>query len=278
MTTSFSPDVEYLVFTANEIQYGVSHESVVSVIDLPAATAVPGLPAEVRGVIPFRDRSIPLIDLRRCFGATGRLTETNDLVATMAQRKQDHLNWLNKLEDEVYSGKPISVQTDPHLCVFGKWYDQFRSDNRNLTDYMKRFDVPHKEIHRVAVDVQEMISRGRTEEAKRLVRLTEHGVLARLVELFDGLGEIVRKYLLEYAIIFQLEGQTLAMTADDINFFSRLDHVQYPLPAGLETGTKGVVQAIGRYQEENGAAYVNILLLDLMRLVHQFDGLEAAHG
>lgn len=270
--TESSTDTEYLVFTADENHYGVGYTDVVSVVDLKTVSAVPGFPPGVRGILSFREHGIPVLDLRVCFGATSRVVETDELVTTMALRKQDHINWLNKLKEEVHGGKPISVQTNPHLCTFGKWYDQFRSSNKNLNDYMERFDIPHQWIHQVAVDAGELLSAGRGEEAKRLVHQAEHGVLELLVELFDGMAEVVRRYLSEYAVVFDIDGQTLALAADDIQFFGRLDYLQHATASGSGADGAAVVQAIGRYRKENDGKDHDVLLLDVRRLVAHVAG------
>ena len=269
MEMRFPQHAEYLVFTVNQGQYGVPHVDVVSVMDIPACTIVPHMPPEMRGVIAFREGNIPLFDLRLCFGDTGRFAETEGLVNTMELRKQDHINWLNKLKDEVYANKPITVQTDPHKCAFGKWYDQFQSDNLNLSAYMRRFDEPHKEIHRVAIDAEILIKNNHVKEAHDLLHRTESGLLQRLMELFDGIGDQVRKYLLEYAIILNVSENMFAIAVDDINFFSRLNHIEYPLPPGLVGSDSDLVQALGRYHEEGNTEAKDVLLLDMNRLIMQ---------
>ena len=265
MEKRFPQDIEYLVFTVNQGRYGVPHFDVVSVMDIPSFTAVPHLPEDVRGVIAFRNGNIPLFDLRVCFGTKARLSETDDLVKTMELRKQDHINWLNKLKDEVLHDKPISVQTDPHKCAFGKWYDTFQSDNLNLNAYMRRFDEPHKAIHRVAVDAEKLISSSQVQSAHDLINRTEEGLLVRLLELFDGIADQVRKYLLEYAIILEIGEDMFAIAVDDINFFSRLSHIEHPLPSGVDVGSE-LVQALGRYHEEGNTQEKDVLLLDMSRI------------
>lgn len=271
----FSEESEYLVFTVNQSRYGIPHVNVVSVLDAPDHTAVPHMPPEVRGVIPFREGNVPLFDLRVHFGWTPRDEETRGLIETMAQRKQDHINWLTKLKEEVHGRQEISVQTNPHKCAFGKWYDRFESDNLNLNNYMQRFDAPHREIHQVAVEAGALVRGDRWEEAEHLIQLTEHGVLARLIELFDGIEDQVRKYLWEYAIILQDDGNLFSIVVDDINFFSRLNHVEHPLPSGVTMGGDNLVQALGRYREEGCDEEQDILLLDIARLAGE-ESLESA--
>ncbi|MBF0295361.1 MAG: chemotaxis protein CheW [Magnetococcales bacterium] len=269
MANELTLDTEFLVFTANHNRYGVPHLNVVAVMDVPEYTCVPCMPAEMRGVIPFQERSIPLFDLRICFGEPPRAQETDELKQTMALRKQDHINWLDKLKDEVFNGRPITVQTNPHLCAFGKWYDRFHTDNLNLSAYMQRFDTPHQQIHQVAVQAAALIRDGRTREAEELIHLTEKGLLTRLIDLFDGIGGQIRQYLLEYALVLQVEGEQFAVAVDDINYFSRLHHIESRVPTGMTNAENDFVQAIGRYREDGNQEETDILLLDVGRIVNR---------
>ncbi|MBF0179875.1 MAG: chemotaxis protein CheW [Magnetococcales bacterium] len=269
MSNVLSLDTEFLVFTANHNRYGVPHLNVVAVMDVPEHTCVPCMPPEMRGVIPFQEHGIPLFDLRTCFGEPPRARETEELVQTMALRKQDHINWLDKLKDEVFNGRPITVQTNPHLCAFGKWYDRFHTDNLNLAAYMQRFDTPHQQIHQVAVQAAALIRDDRGKEAEELVHLTEKGLLTRLIDLFDGIGGQIRQYMLEYAVVLKVEERLFAVAVDDINYFSRLHHIESHVPAGMTNADNDFVQAIGRYREDGKQEETDILLLDVGRIVHR---------
>jgi len=268
--TKFSLDSDYLVFTVNGTPYGVISHDIVSVVDMLEFTPIPDSPPEMRGVIPFRDGSLPLFDLRVFLGGKARTLEINELVATMEARKQDHINWLNKLKDEVYNDKPISVQTNPHLCAFGKWYDGFSSDNSNLNNYMARFDSPHKAVHGVAVEANELIQAGKKDAAVQLVQNTEQGLLASLLELFNGIGGLVNRYMLEYVVVFVSGERQFAMAVDDIRFFSRLEHIEHPLQSNITGGGNDVVQAIGRYRKDNSDELYDVLLLDISRFLDHF--------
>ncbi|MBF0349049.1 MAG: CZB domain-containing protein [Magnetococcales bacterium] len=270
MAQKFSLDSDYLVFTAHGTPYGVISHDIVSVIDMMEWTPVPNSPPEMRGVIPFREGNLPLFDLRVFLGSKARILEIKELVETMELRKQDHINWLNKLKDEVYNDKPISVQTNPHLCAFGKWYDTFTSDNSNLNSYMARFDTPHQAIHGIAIEAKKLIQEGKKEEAVKLVQSTERGLLASLLELFNGIGTLVDRYMQEYVVVFTSGVTQFAMVVDDIRFFSRLDHIEYPLQSNITGGDNDIVQAIGRYRRENSDALEDVLLMDISRFLDHF--------
>ncbi|MBF0212486.1 MAG: chemotaxis protein CheW [Magnetococcales bacterium] len=268
-------DVEYLVFTAHQNRYGVAHHAVVAIIDVPEHTEMPGMPPEVRGLIVHQGRSIPLFDLRVCFGEKTRLEETQELIQNMLQRKQDHINWLAQLKYEVLSNKPITVQTNPELCAFGQWYKNFRTDNLNLNAHMQHFDDPHRQIHRIAEEAATLLEKERYEEAKHLIHLTERGSLLRLVELFDGVAEQVKQYLLEYTIIFGVGETLFAMATDKINFFGPLHPIERLSPDETRQNRYDFINSIGHRKMEGKSPEKPILLLDMERFVQKYPFLHS---
>ncbi len=61
---------KYLTFTLQAESYGIEVLKVREIIRLASITAVPQMPAYVRGVINLRGKIIPVIDLRLYFGFT----------------------------------------------------------------------------------------------------------------------------------------------------------------------------------------------------------------
>jgi purine-binding chemotaxis protein CheW len=59
---------KYLTFTLHDESYGIDVLKVREIIRLTNITAVPQMPAHVRGVINLRGKIIPVIDLRLKFG------------------------------------------------------------------------------------------------------------------------------------------------------------------------------------------------------------------
>lgn len=58
----------YLTFSLAGESFGIRVLSVQEIIRLTAITAVPQLPAHLRGVINLRGRIVPVVDMRRRFG------------------------------------------------------------------------------------------------------------------------------------------------------------------------------------------------------------------
>ena len=223
---------EYLVFTSAEQKFGLRQEVLVAIIDMPNHTLIPHMPSHMRGVMDYMGKAVPVYDIRKKMGLSPLAEEVNTLVDSLVQRKQDHLSWLEKLKDQVAHSQEISVQTDPHKCAFGVWYDACKFHSFfNLSSYMALFDAPHKRIHSLAIEVGILIQAGKLEAAKDVIHLAEKNELQTLLALFDGAGKKIKQFTYEYAVIFErANGQRVAILADNLEYFGLLDEVISPCP------------------------------------------------
>jgi hypothetical protein len=177
--------------------------------------------------------------------------EKDALIVTLRARKQDHLNWLAKLLDCVTKGAEVTVETDPHKCAFGRWYDTFTTTSASLGSYLKRFDDPHKTIHTIAVRAGELMARGEVEAAKALIHRSEGAELETLVSLFDGVEDVLGHHFSEYSVIVHQEAADAgsapddgpemkadaAIAADRVEHFGTVDRIIQPAP--FPPGTPG---------------------------------------
>lgn len=263
----YSAESEYLVFSSGKQLFALPYDHLVTVVDSPVCTPVPNSPAHVRGIINFHDKSVPLYDCRIKVGLEPYRVEIEKTVAALKQRKQDHINWLNKLKDEVHGNNPITVQTDPHKCAFGMWYDAFTSESPGLTTFMLRFQEPHRQIHTIAIQAKELIAAGRPEEAKQLITKTENTLLKSLIVLFDSADEKIQKFTYEYAIVVDYPGwDTFAISADGLKRFEKFDEVIFPLPRVFAGNAVNFIDAIGR-QEIREGEFEDVLIINLERFL-----------
>lgn len=254
---------EYLVFTSAEQRFGLRQEVLVAIIDMPGHTLIPHMPSHVRGVIDYMGKAVPVYDIRKKMGIPPLSEEIDNLIDSLVQRKQDHLSWLEKLKDQVVHGQEISVQTDPHKCAFGVWYDACKFHSYNLTDYMAQFDAPHKRIHSLAIEVDILIQAGKLEAAKEVIHQAENDELQTLLSLFDGAAKKIRKFTYEYAVILDCpNGQRVSLLADKIDFFGLLDEVISPLPRAFSQQHNNFIDALGRKTKENIIEEILILNIE----------------
>lgn len=262
---TLSLDADHLVITVAKQLYGLPYGDVVQIIDSPSVTALPHMDNHVRGTIDFHGEVIALYDMRKALGMTSLIDEITTTISSLRDRKQDHINWLQKLKDEVYHEREITVQTDPHKCVFGKWYDQFVTDSMTLDEYMARFDQPHKNIHAIAVRAQELIRQGRKDEAKALIHDAERSDLSVLIKLFDNAEQFIRAYTYEYAVVLERGGRKFAISADSVRSFGRFDEISDRIPPVLQRVCGDFLQAFGRIKNDGG--HDEILILDVAKVV-----------
>ncbi len=140
----------------------------------------------------LRDRVIPLVDLRRRLGMPGLDEEREALVTMLAERRADHIRWLEALERSVREGVRFDLATDPHKCAFGRWYDTFRTEDPAFAHHLEKFDEPHRRIHGIATRCLDLRQRGDEAAAIRLVEDTRNGYLSDMLLLFDAAVAMLR--------------------------------------------------------------------------------------
>ncbi len=93
-------------------------------------------------------------------GNSDKLVEGDRISAEIAQKEIDHLNWASAVsalltDDNVTT---LSVQTDPKMCAFGKWYN---GEGRlaaekfipEIKTYLAEIEQPHNHLHASAVEI-----------------------------------------------------------------------------------------------------------------------------
>jgi chemotaxis signal transduction protein len=259
-------DTEHLVVMLSKQLYGLPYYDLVQIIDSPKATVLPHMDDHVRGTIDFQGEIIVLYDMRKILGLPSLADEISATVRSLADRKRDHINWIEKLKDEVYHDREITVQTDPHKCAFGKWYDQFITDSIRLEEYMSRFDAPHKNIHTLAIKAQELIRLGRKQQAKDLIHDAERLELNALIRLFDGAEHYIRTYTYEYAVVLEHAGRRFAISADSVRSFGRIDEISQHIPPIIKESCGEFLKAFGRMRTDEKDE--DVLILDASRIAN----------
>ena len=91
----------------------------------------------------------------------------NHLDRNLAQRKVDHLNWVNKINTFLNNEDvtKLEVEVDNHKCGFGKWlYGEDRKATEKLfadiAPLLKEVENPHRQFHPSAVEIGKAKSKG----------------------------------------------------------------------------------------------------------------------
>ncbi len=109
-------------------------------------------------------------------------------------KKVDHLAWAHKVKDVFinHSLNHADVGTDGHKCAFGKWYysehnQQLRKTNRDFDQVMARVEEPHKHLHESAGHINELLARGKREEAADYYMRVTAPAASEVLEAIDGI-------------------------------------------------------------------------------------------
>lgn len=260
--SAYSTETDFLVFTAGENILGLPYHLLIQILDNPVYRNIPSMPASLRGVIDFRGEAVPYYDARKQAGIQSLPEEIDDLVATLKQRKQDHLNWINKLKQAVFNNEEITVQTNPHKCAFGLWYDNFHSNSPTLRSYLVRFDKPHKTIHAIAIEADKLIKDNQKEKAITLIKETETRELSLLMQLFDILENKIRQFHYEYAIVLEKEGKKIALSVDAVDYFGKADEIIQPIPQTFSRNHNNFADALGRIRKNDETIEFLVINID----------------
>src|SRR3989339_603112 len=153
MQKNHAKNQRWVVFSLQKNLFALPAHSVQTMVEMPMVTQLPHMPSYGRGAINLRGQIIPVLDLRLRLGLPTLADEMNGL---LAQREQDHRNWLSALEQSARDGTEFKLTADPHKCAFGKWYDTYTHENLVIASLLLKFDKPHKAIHAVAEKKREI--------------------------------------------------------------------------------------------------------------------------
>lgn len=202
--------------------YAIPAEDVETMVMLPRVTKVPDMPSYVRGVFVLRGRTVPVVDLRTRLGMQSLEEETEQLIAMLDAREQDHRDWLAELEASVKERREFTLTTDAHKCKFGQWYDKYKTDNLLLQTLLRKFDAPHKRTHGIAAEVLALEKSGDSDGAQKLIAKTRDGDLAEMLRLFEQLRNQIRESNREIAIVLSDGVRSFAVAVDSVETVSRL--------------------------------------------------------
>lgn len=211
----------WLVFKINGKLYTVNSKTVTSIVMMPEnITKVPNVPEYMLGLIHLRGSVIPLIDLRALFNMKSLKKEYNEFITMIDDRKKDHIRWVEEFEYSINNNEKFKLNTDPHECEFGKWYDSFNSDIEAVNFHLKKIDEPHKNIHKAAEDANNCSKNCDDCEREKCLKLvleeTKEKNMPYLLELLDEIKEIFKLHYKEMVVVLEHENVLIGIVADEV--------------------------------------------------------------
>jgi len=215
-------DMPWVIFRLMQGQFAVSANHVREMVAMPKVVSVPKTPDYIRGMMNLRGKVFPVIDLRLRLGMASSTSETDVLIELLNQREQDHKNWIAELEASVRECRGFKLATNPHKCAFGKWYDNFITDNRILATCLEQFDEPHKKIHAIAVKVKELEGQKEFDAAYEIINQTKERELARMIELFAEVRDLLKHSNREIALVLESKEKAMIVSVDSVASVERI--------------------------------------------------------
>lgn len=214
-------DLPWLIFSLNGFTYAINTEFVTGILVPPdKVTAVPNAPSEYRGIVNIRGEVYPIIDMRCMFGYPSLEKECTDFTAMLDAREQDHLNWANELKRCVDCGEEFTLTTDPHKCVFGKWYDEFKKNPHNADYSLHKIEQPHAELHHTAEKIKEIRRRPDSPEKTRklteLMNMVFDEYVPEIVNIMDESKRRYKSFFRETMVTFNSSAGNVSIVVDKV--------------------------------------------------------------
>jgi purine-binding chemotaxis protein CheW len=216
----------YMIIGLGDVSYGIKLTYVSKIGLLPKVTPVPDSKPYISGVIMDRNNSLPLIDTRLLLGLPSLYEGDKELIIMLKQREQDHLKWTNELIASVNENREFKLTTDPHACAFGRWYDNFRTDNLGLADYIRQFDKPHKQIHKLGIEIRGLVEQGLSKQAIQRIEQVRLNELNEMLTLFRNIDGVLHESHRELSVIINTKGNQFAIKADNVDKIISIEDAQ----------------------------------------------------
>ncbi|MDQ5908474.1 MAG: hypothetical protein QG599_565 [Pseudomonadota bacterium] len=224
MPPHIDPQSLWLILRVQNGFFAVPCHHVQSIMVLTDIVSIPNLPDYVRGIINHHGQVVHLIDMRIRLGIPSLNNEVSDFIEMMNAREQDHIDWVNTLNNCINEEKEFTLVTDPCRCKFGQWYYQFLptvTDNE-LKSLLESFEKPHSDIHGSALKVKQFLFEGKKSEAINLIKEKRNYELPKMMDLFTKLKEFHKKHHREVTIILESAHRQFALIVDEVTTISCL--------------------------------------------------------
>lgn len=211
------PDV--MVRIADQI-YSINSRHIVSIIRMQEYKPMPGAPDEVLGVFRFRERAVPIFDMRSIFAQDTIRQEMEEFRTMIDARIQDHVKWVDKLEECISNGSDFPLATDPHKCAFGKWYYNFETDNLPIRYHLNKIEEPHRRLHELAGKLGECRTCADREKANLCLEQIQTDArdkyMPKIIDLLQQTKDVFKSAFLEMLIVLELDTRMMAIMVDEV--------------------------------------------------------------
>lgn len=209
-------DIPLVIFQVGKKFLALPLEQVEHILSLGNDQGDEGGISTEAGVILFQGEAIPWCPLWAPLAEPSLYREFDDLVQSLPQRRQDHIDWMAALEQSLNHDTPFTKARSPYECAFGKWFYGFKSMDRRLSLLLSQFEAPHARIHGLADKLLNLKDNGEGEKALGYFQEEKNTTLAQLLELFDTVQVMLPTLKRPVALILNDRGVRTALGVDRV--------------------------------------------------------------
>lgn len=218
-------NMPWIIFSVKNDTFAISSKNVLSIIKSPSVTIVPNAREYIRGIIKYRDKIYNLWDLRKILAIESNEQEINNFNNMLCKREEEHINWINELKNSVDEKRPFELNTNPHKCAFGKWYDNYKCNNLKLRSILYKFDRPHKRIHAIAEEVEKLKIEKKYSEAKKVIEDTSNTTLKEMIKLFENIKQEFHRTFAETVLLLEKNSKRQAIPVNAVLAVEDLEEI-----------------------------------------------------
>ncbi len=231
MKQSKNYNLPWVTFKLAGQYYAVNSGYVVAIDTAPDnLTEIAYSSGYIRGVMEFRNGVIPLADMRILMGIRSIQAEEKEFMDMLEGRKQDHINWVETLRQSVLNGSAFVLATDPHKCAFGRWYDNYETDNATIRFYLNKIDEPHQALHACADDVLKckMACEHCSREicSKIALKKAMEEYMPTIVALLEDMKQVFSGNFRGMSVILQNGDKSVGLLVDEVSGVEELEFLK----------------------------------------------------
>ncbi|MEG2699642.1 MAG: CZB domain-containing protein [Hungatella sp.] len=209
--------------------YSINSRYITNIMRLPKYNTVPDSMEGILGIATVRDEIVPLLDMRQVFKIPTLAQEYEAFKDMLEAREQDHIRWVNALEESIQNDTKFTLTTDPHRCAFGQWYDKFESDNQMINFHMRKINEPHQKLHHAA-DSVEHCSKDHancTKEkcVKRVFEEVKEKYMPEVLGLLEEAKEVFQSAYSEMTVVIS-NGRQIGIVVDEVLSVATLERCE----------------------------------------------------
>lgn len=219
------------------------------------------------GIVSHWGQVLPIIDLRRFLGIESKAQEAEQFEQMLEQRKQDHIRWVNELKRCVEEEDTFRLATDPHQCAFGKWYDNYESNNQVIAFHMKKIDEPHQKLHATAHEAlscaRNCAECSREECLRGSLRKAIEVYMPTVVNLLEEAKTVFQENDRKMVVVTSMGSRQFGLLVDEVLSVEPLFSILANAPTGIFHADQ-IVSHVAQRNEDSDL----VLLLNMEQLYH----------